>query len=143
MVLRKQFLLFLLIGAFSLHLAHQLFPHHHHDSEATVSHVHEPGAKHHHHDSPESHKQEKQVEWLDELFSFFNHSKTDAPMQSGCQLKTEFCKTISIILPGFKATQDFSLLEYNLTLPVYSSPEEQPTEHVILFKSRRGPPAMA
>jgi len=142
-MLKKQFLLFLLIGAFSLHLAHQLFPHHHHEEKVVATHSHGPGDKHHHHDTSSSAKQDKQASWLDELLSFVNHGKTDNPIQSGNQLKADFCKTISIILPGFSGIQDFSLLEYNLILPVYSPPEEQPIKHVILFKSRRGPPAMA
>jgi len=142
-MLKKQFLLFLLISAFSLHLAHQLFPHHHHEEKVVATHSHGPGDKHHHHDTSSSPKQDKQASWLDELLSFVNHGKTDNPIQSGNQLKADFCKTISIILPGFSGIQDFSLLEYNLILPVYSPPEEQPIKHVILFKSRRGPPAMA
>jgi hypothetical protein len=144
MMLKKQFLLFLLIGAFSLHLAHQLFPHHHHEEEVVATHSHESGSKHHHHhDTPSSSKEDKQTDLLDEILSFINHGKTDNPIQSGNQLKADFCKTISIILPGFSGIQDFSSLEYNLMLPVYSPPEEQPIKHVILFKSRRGPPAMA
>lgn len=142
-MLKKQFLLFLLIGAFSMHLTHQLFPHHHHAEEAVGAHSHEPGSKHHHHDSSDFSKQEKQGDWLDEILSFINHGKTDTPIHSGNQLKADFCKTISIILPGISGIQDFSLLEYNLILPVYSPPVEYPTKHVILFKSRRGPPAMA
>lgn len=143
-MLKKQFLLFLLIGAFSLHLAHQLFPHHHHEEEVVAMHSHESGSKHHHHhDTPSSSKEDKQTDLLDEILSFINHGKTDNPIQSGNQLKADFCKIISIILPGFSGIQDFSLLEYNLMLPVYSPPEEQPIKHVILFKSRRGPPAMA
>jgi hypothetical protein len=144
MMLKKQFLLFLLIGAFSLHLAHQLFPHHHHEEEVAATHSHEPGSKHHHHhDTHISYKEGKKTDLLDEILSFINHGKTDNPIQSGNQLKADFCKTISIILPGFSGIQDFSLLEYNLMLPVYSPPEEQPIKHVILFKCRRGPPAMA
>jgi hypothetical protein len=144
MTLKKQFLLFLLIGVFSLHLVHQLFPHHHHEEEVVATHSHETGSKHHHHhDTSHSSKEDKQTDLLDEILSFINHGKTDNPIQSGNQLKADFCKTISIILPGFSGIQDFSLLKYNFILPVYSPPEEQPIKHVILFKSRRGPPAMA
>jgi hypothetical protein len=144
MMLKKQFLLFLLIGAFSLHLAHQLFPHHHHEEEVAATHSHEPGSKHHHHhDTPSSSKEGKQTDLLDEILSFINHGKTDNPIQSGNQLKADFCKTISIILPGFSGIQDFSLFSYHPLRPVETPPDDHPKTHDIIFTRRRGPPAMA
>jgi len=139
---KKQFLLFLLFSAFLLHLGHQLFPHHHHVHELNAKHQHEPNSNHHHSrsDFPE---QEKKKKWLDELFSFINHGNTDSPIQSSNQLKTDFCKIIPIILPGFNRLQSLSLQDYTVILPIYSPPENKPTEHIILFTSRRGPPVMA
>lgn len=142
-MLKKQFLLFLLIGAFSLHLGHQLFPHHHHHvHELIAEHQHEPNSNHHH-SSSNFPKQEKKKKWLDELLSFINHGNTESPIQSSNQLKTDFCKIILVILAGFNGLQSPSLQDYILTLPIYSPPEDKPTKHIILFKHRRGPPVMA
>ena len=141
-MLKKQFLLFLLIGAFSLHLGHQLFPHHHHVHELIAEHQHEPNSNHHH-NSSDFPEQEKKKKWLDELLSFINHGNTESPIQSSNQLKTDVCKIIPIILPGFNRLQSLALHDYILLLPIYSPPEDKPTKHIILYKNRRGPPVMA
>lgn len=135
--------MFLLIGAFSLHLAHQLFPHHHHTEEVIVAtHSHGTGSKHHHPDA-ENKKQEPQKDWLDELLSFIHHGKTDNPVQSGNPVKADFCKVLTIIPSVFDGIPEVPIPDYQLTLPGYAPPEQKPQQHVILFKSRRGPPAMA
>ncbi|TCD01123.1 hypothetical protein [Pedobacter psychroterrae] len=144
MMLKKQFLLFLLIGVFSLHLAHQLLPHHHHQEEVVAAHSHGAGTKHHHHhEDSGTEKQDQQQNWLDELLSFIHHGQTDNPVQSGSQLKADFCKVITIIPSVFDYLPEFSIPDYQLILPGYAPPEQQSTEHVILFKSRRGPPEIA
>lgn len=143
-MLKKQFLLFLLIGAFSLHLTHQLIPHHHHYPEEIIAlHSHESGIKHHHHNSTSACPEpDVLIDLLGKLLSFINHGNTENPIQSGNQLKADFCKTISIVLSGGSGLQGFSLFAFNFFLPVYSPPKEPPTKHIILFKSRRGPPAL-
>ena len=137
--------MFLLIGAFSMHLAHQLFPHHHHTEEVVVStHSHGPGSKHHHHHADtESKNQQQAKDWLDELLSFIQHGKTDNPVQSGNQIKADFCKVLTIVPSVFDGIPEVPIPDYQLTLPGYAPPEQKPQQHVILFKSRRGPPAMA
>ncbi|MEJ5962949.1 hypothetical protein [Pedobacter immunditicola] len=143
MMLKKQFLLFLLIGAFSLHLGHQLFPHHHHEQGFIASYHHEHHNAHHHHHSSTFPTEQKKKKWFDELLSLINHGNTESPIQSSNQLKTDVCKIIPIILPGFNRLQSLSLEDYILILPIYSPPEDKPTKHLILFKNRRGPPVMA
>jgi len=147
MMRKKQFLLFLLIGTFLLHLTHQLFPHHHHEKPeikvAAVTHSHGPKTKHHHHESDDTSKQHRDKNWLDELLSFIHHDKTDNPIQSGSQIKADFCKVITIIPSVFDGLPEFSIPDYQLIIPGYAPPEQQPQQHIILFKSRRGPPAMA
>ena len=142
---KKHFLVFLLIGAFSLHLAHQLFPHHHHvEQVATATHSHGPGDKHHHHHAgSENENPEPEKGWLDELLSFIHHGATDSPVQSGNTAKADFCKVLTIVPSVFDGIPEFKLPDYQLILPGYAPPEQKPQQHVILFKSRRGPPAMA
>jgi len=137
--------MFLLIGAFSMHLAHQLFPHHHHiEKVVTATHSHEDGSKpHHHHVDDHTKKPDQQKNWLDELLSFIHHGKTDNPVQSGNQIKADFCKVLTIIPSVFDGIPEFTIPDYELILPGYAPPEQKPQQHVILFKSRRGPPAMA
>lgn len=132
------------MGVFFMHLGHQLFPHHHHQNAKVAAHSHSPGEKHHHHhDTTDTPNVDQQTGWLDELLSYINHEHIENPIQSGNQLKANFCKTIFFILPGINGINDFSLLEYRLVLPIYSPPEEYPKKHIILFKNRRGPPVMA
>lgn len=138
-------MVFLLIGAFCLHLAHQLFPHHHHiEQVVAASHSHKHADKdHHHHTDSENQNPEPEKNWLDELLSFIHHGKTDNPVQSGNQIKADFCKLLTIIPSVFDGIPNFKLPNCKLTLPSYAPPEQKPQQHVILFKSRRGPPAMA
>jgi hypothetical protein len=119
-----------------------LFPHHHHEQGFIASYHHEHHNAHHHHSSTFTTEQKKK-KWLDELLSLINHGNTDSPIQSSNQLKTDVCKIIPIVPPGYNRLQNFTLLEYNLILPVYSPPEDKSTEYIILFKNRRGPPVMA
>jgi hypothetical protein len=144
MMRKKQFLMFLLIGAFFMHLAHQLFPHHHHTEEVTVAtHSHGLDSKHHHHHADtENKKQEQQKNWLDELLSFINHGTTDNPVQSGNQIKADFCKALTIVPSVFDGLLEISVPDSQIIFS-YAPPEQKHQQHVILFKSRRGPPAMA
>ncbi|TKB96449.1 hypothetical protein [Pedobacter cryotolerans] len=141
---KKQFLLVLLFGAFSLHLAHQLFPHHHHQPVIAKAHSHGEGSDHHHHHKAETNskpQQDKNI--LDELLSLINHGKADSPVQSGSQIKVDYCKVISILPVAATAMVELAIDDYQLTSLGYTPPEHKPQQHVILFKSRRGPPAMA
>ena len=74
-----------------MHLGHQLFPHHHHATEIAATHQHEANSNHHH-NSSELPDQDQKKNWLDELLSFVNHGSTESPIQSGNQLKIDFCK---------------------------------------------------
>lgn len=139
---KKQFLLSLILGAFAMHFAHQLLPHRH-CTEVVVAAAHSQGSSHK--QAPDHYLPEinQQKDWLDKLLSFVHHGSMDSTLRSSNLVKADFSKVIHFSQSIFNGMPAFRLTEYLEIPPALTAMKHKPQQHVILFKSRLGPPVMA
>jgi len=132
-------ILFFMISAFTMHLLHAIIPHHHHE---TVEEHHHTGYDYHVH--AHDHAKEpaaQQPDWLDELLSFVHYGTSDVPVRTENVQTGIVAKVIINITNEMPVSAGFPLIFQSTRQRIFS--ESQPKQFSILFKCRRGPPAVA
>lgn len=135
-MLKEYFISFILFFAFSIGLAHDVIPHHHHDEVADM--------KNHHHDSSDksNHHHDGPLGYFSHISHFVTYSKLESATTQKVSIKVDLSKdTHSYLLVNKIASFDYSLFVIESILETYHYVFRKSEQLYLASNLLRGPPS--